>query len=207
MYDDESTLIEALLRKEEAAFRFVISHYQGTMLQVARSITGDKIADEVVQETWFSVMRALPGFEHRSSLKTWILRIVANEAKTRLRKESRQVSLDAITDSDPAFAERFDEHGHWLVGREPTAWGADSPEDLLAGEELRDCLELVMAALPEMQAATLRLREHEDYSLQEICNILGVSESNVRVLLHRARQRLFGAVEHFENTGECCTTL
>lgn len=203
---NESALIAALIDKQETAFRTAIRQFQPSMLHLARSIVGEKIADEVVQEAWFSMMRSLPKFEGRSSLKTWLLTIVANEAKSRLRKENRLVSLDDLTAADPDFDRRFDDRGHWAAGSEPSGWSGDSPDALLTSDELRDCLELVIAALPDMQGATLRLREQQGYSLAEICNILDVSESNVRVLLHRARNRLFTTIEHFEQTGECCAT-
>lgn len=206
MYEDEAKLVEALIRKEEAAFRYAIKAYQGSMLGLARGIVGEKIADEVVQETWFSVMKALPRFEGRSSLKTWILRIVANEAKTRLRKENRSVSLEAMTAEDPELADRFDDRGHWVKGETPSDWGVASPDELLTSEELKRCLDQVIAELPDLQAATLQLREQQGYALAEICNILDVSESNVRVLLHRARSRLFVVIEHFQETGECYST-
>lgn len=206
MYSDEQALITALINREEAAYREAIRSHQSSMLGLARSIVGDKIADEVVQEAWFSVMRSLDKFEGRSSLKTWILRIVTNEAKTRLRKENRHVSFEEITRDDPELASRFDSRGHWIKGQEPVEWGADSPEDMLSSDQLRDCLELVMSRLPEQQGSTLKLREQQGLSMAEICNILDVSESNVRVLLHRARTKLLTAVEHFETTGECCET-
>ena len=206
MYEDESALIAALIQKREDAFRTAIKRYQSAMLHLANSIAGEKIGDEVVQEAWFSVIKALPRFEGRSSLKTWILKIVANEAKSRLRRENRNLSLDAMTSEDPEFLDRFDHRGHWIAGETPSPWGADSPDELLTSDELRDCLELLIASLPELQGATLRLREQQGYSLADICNILDVSESNVRVLLHRARNRLFTTIEHFENTGDCCVT-
>lgn len=202
-YDDESALIAALVAREEGAYRFAIKSYHASMINLARSIVGEKIADEVVQESWFSVMNALPRFEQRSSLKTWMLRIVANEARSRLRKEGRQVSLEAMTDGDPDLLARFDERGHWIKGDTPSDWGAASPDELITKDELEACLELAIESLPEMQGATLRLREQQDYSLAEICNILDVSESNVRVLLHRARSRLYNVIEHFQETGEC----
>ena len=202
-YADETALIGGLIDRQEEAFRIAIRLYQPSMLHLAKSIAGEKIADEVVQEAWFSVMNALPRFEGRSSLRTWMLRIVANEAKSRLRKESRTISLDAMTAEDPDLVARFDDRGHWAKGAEPVGWDADSPEELLTSHELRDCLELVIASLPELQGATLRLREQQGYSLADICNILDVSESNVRVLLHRARNRLFATIEHFQKTGEC----
>lgn len=204
MYDDDQSLVEGLRNKEEAAYRQAVSSLQGPLLHLARSIVGDKIADEVVQEAWLSAMKALPRFEGRSSFKTWMTRIVANEAKTRLRRENRNVSLEAMTAEDEGLMARFEGSGHWAKGSEPASWRADSPDALLTSEELRDCLELVIARLPELQGATLRLREQQGYSLADICNILDVSESNVRVLLHRARNRLFATIDHFESTGECC---
>ena len=204
MDQEESALVAALMDKQEAAFRTVIKRFQPAMLHLARTIVGERIADEVVQEAWFSMMRALPRFEGRSSLKTWLLTIVANEAKSRLRKENRNISLEAMTAADPEMVGRFDDREHWARGAEPVAWSADSPDALLTSDELRDCLELIIAGLPNLQGATLRLREQQGYSLAEICNILDVSESNVRVLLHRARNRLFATIEHFEQTGECC---
>ncbi len=174
------------------------------MLYVARSLVGEKIADEVVQEAWFSTMKAIAKFEKRSSLKTWLLRIVANEAKSRLRKENRLTSLEALTEPDSAFTNRFDSTGHWEPA--PTQWDVDSPDALMTRDELKACMDQLIEALPDMQGATLHLRESQGYSLKEICNILDVSESNVRVLLHRARMRLFKCIEHFEDTGDCCTS-
>ncbi len=203
MFDDEDALIDALLAKDEGAFRHAIQQHHSAMLHLARTIVGSHIADEVVQESWFSAMRALPKFERRSKLKTWLMRIVANEAKTRLRKESRLVSLDAMTEPDSVLAGRFNERGEWQTT--PVEWEGDSPDALLSSHELKDCIDEMIAGLPELQGATLSLREQQDYSLAEICNILEVSESNVRVLLHRARNRLFRCIEHFQDTGDCCT--
>lgn len=202
MYEDEAVLIAGLLDKDDQAFRHAIRQFHPAMISLARSLVGPAIADEVVQESWFSVIKALPGFERRSRLKTWILRIVANEAKTRLRRENRLTSLDAMKGDDPEMAGRFHQSGHWVDG--PVEWDADSPDALLSRDELRECMERLVAALPDRQSGVLNLREQQGYSLAEICNILDVSESNVRVLLHRARTRLFRCVEHFQDTGECC---
>jgi RNA polymerase sigma-70 factor, ECF subfamily len=203
MFDTEDKLIAGMIEGKDTAFRVAISQYQLSMMYLATSLVGQKIADEVVQEAWFSALKAIHKFEKRSSLKTWLLRIVANEGKTRLRKEKRMTSLEALTEADPAFASRFDSTGHWDPG--PTTWDADSPEDLLTRDELKFCMDQLIETLPDMQAATLNLRERQGYSLSEICNILDVSESNVRVLLHRARLRLFRCIEHFQETGVCCT--
>lgn len=204
MYEQEQSLIDGMIRKDDAAFRYAIKQYQPSMLYLAHSFVGNKIADEVVQEAWFSAMRALPKFEGRSSLKTWLLRIVSNEAKTRLRKENRLTSLEALTADDSSLSGRYDDLGHW-GDKVPLEWDSDSPEELLSSSQLKQCMDLMMESLPELQGATLNLREQQGYSLSQICNILEVSESNVRVLLHRARNRLFRCIEHFQATGDCCT--
>ena len=173
------------------------------MFALAQGIVGMKIADEVVQEAWFSVMKSIAKFQRRSTLKSWILTIVANEAKTRLRKEKREVSLEALSGDDPDMQSRFDDSGHW--GQPPSDWQADAPEALLSTDQLKSCLDRTISLLPALQGATLNLKERQGYSLKQVCNILDVSESNVRVLLHRARNRLYKVIEHFQETGECCT--
>ena len=105
-FQDEQELIKALLANDENAYRFLVKTMYGQLLAVARAIAGSSIADEVVQEAWISVLRALPKFEGRSTLKTWITRIVANEAKRRLKKESRLVSLNSLANDDD-FLDRF----------------------------------------------------------------------------------------------------
>ncbi|MCZ6503896.1 MAG: sigma-70 family RNA polymerase sigma factor [Gammaproteobacteria bacterium] len=204
MYEEEQELISRLIRKEDAAFRQAIKQYQSSMLYLAHSFVGNKFADEVVQEAWFSAIRALPKFESRSSLRTWLLRIVANEAKTRLRKENRLTSLEAMTAENKSLSDRYVSDGNW-GDKIPIQWDCDSPEELLSVQELKRCMDQLIENLPELQGATLNLREEQGYSLDDICNILEVSESNVRVLLHRARNRLFLCIEHFQATGECCT--
>ncbi len=196
----ESEVLDRLLKGDDAIFGQVFTKYYGSMQAVAYSIAGSVIAEEVVQEAWFSALRALPKFEGRSSLKSWLIRIVANEAKTRRRKENRSVSLEAMQDTwstDP----RFSENSHW---KNPSSqWHGDTPEALLVADELRACIEKHMQKLPENQLAALRLRESGGLSMDELCNILDVSSSNVRVLLHRARDRMLQVIDHFQLTGEC----
>jgi RNA polymerase sigma-70 factor (ECF subfamily) len=200
-YPDEASLIVGLVQHQDAAYRQAIKAYQGSMLHLARSFVGDRFADEIVQDAWLAVMKSLPGFEGRASLKTWILRIVANESKSRLRRENRMTSLDAMTAADPGLQDHFDGRGHW---QGPLAkWQAASPEELLSSEQMADCLNSTIKQLPELQAATLSLKEQQGLAFSDICNILQVSESNVRVLLHRARLKLYSTIEHFQLTGEC----
>ncbi len=196
----EEQILKKLLDGDELVFQMVFKRYHSAMQAVAYAIAGPVIADEVVQEAWFSALKALPKFEGRSSLKSWLIRIVANEAKTRRRKENRSVSLEAVQDNwatDPRFAE----NSHW---KNPSSqWHGDTPEELLSADELKDCIEKHLAKLPENQLAALRLRDAGGLSMDELCNILGVSSSNVRVLLHRARDKVLKVIDHFQMTGEC----
>jgi RNA polymerase sigma-70 factor (ECF subfamily) len=200
-FKDDKILIDALLKNDESAFRYLVKTMYIQLLIVARAIAGSSIADEVVQESWISVLRALPKFEGRSTLKTWITRIVANEAKRRKKKESRHVSLDSFTGEDDNFLERFDSKGHWTSP--PGSWDIASPDEILEEGQLKQCIDATIKVLPENQKAVFLLRDMEDYSFEQICNILEVSDSNVRVLLFRARNKLFQTIEHFQETGEC----
>lgn len=196
----EEEILRRLLDGDDAVFSAVFSLHYNAMQSVAYAIAGGVIADEVVQEAWMSALRALPKFEGRSSLKSWLIRIVANEAKTRRRKENRSVSLESMQESwatDPRFAE----NSHW--NNPSSQWHGDTPEELLSAQELKDCIEKNMEKLPENQLAALRLRDSAGLSMDELCNILEVSSSNVRVLLHRARDKVLQVIDHFQITGEC----
>lgn len=193
--DDE--LIPKLLAGDEASYGQVVAAYHGLMVHLARAIVGDAIADEVAQETWVAVLRALPKFERRSSLKTWILRIVSNTAKSRLRHESRTVNLgDALEESPIIDPARFKLNAHWASP--PAMWHADTPDALLASKELRACIDDALAELPPLQRAAVTLRDMQGLSMEVICKVLEVSESNGRVLLHRARSSIQMAIEEHE---------
>ena len=201
-YPADSALLARLLAGEQKAFRELVAAYQGAMRAVAFAIVGSRNADEVVQDAWLAVVRNLEGFQGRSSLKTWLLTITANTAKTRLKHNRREVLLDDIPSPHGSIGdERFAEDGHWLLA--PHAWHQDTPEALLTEAELRECLERTLASLSELQGSVLHLREREGMELEEICNLLQVSLSIVRVLLHRARLKVFATLEHFEETGTC----
>lgn len=201
-YPSDSALLARLLAGEEKAFRELVATYQGAMRAVAFAIVGSRNADEVVQDAWLAVVRNLEGFQGRSSLKTWLLTITANTAKTRLKHNRREVLLDDLPGPHGTIGdERFSADGHWLLA--PHAWHQDTPEALLTEAELRECLEKTLGSLSELQGSVLQLREREGLELNEICNLLQVSLSNVRVLLHRARLKVFATLEHFEETGQC----
>lgn len=202
MTDDEARLLKRLLDGEQRAFAELVQRYQGAMRAVAYAIVGTRQADEAVQDAWLAVVRSLPGFQGRSSLKTWILTITANAAKTRYRQNRREVLLDDLPSPHGSIDDaRFASDGHWLLA--PSAWHEDSPEALLGQEELRECLEHTLLSLSDLQSSVLVLRERQGLELEQICNLLELSLSNVRVLLHRARLKVFATLEHFEETGQC----
>ena len=199
---DDSQLLKRLLAGEQSAFRELVTTYQSAMRAVAYAIVGSRHADEAVQDAWLSVVRNLAGFEGRSSLKTWLPTITANSAKNRYKQNRREVLLDDLPSPHGTIDDdRFSGDGHWLLA--PFAWHQDTPEALLTEDELRECLEHTMLSLPQLQSSVLLLRERQGLELEEICNLLEISLSNARVLVHRARLKVFATVEHFEETGEC----
>lgn len=200
--EQQARLLERLLKGEQQAFKELVDTYQGAMRAVAYAIVGSRHADEAVQDAWLAVVRNLKGFEQRSSLKTWLLTITANAAKTRYKQNRREVLLDDLPGPHGTVGdERFATDGHWLQG--PSAWHEDTPEAMLSREQLRECLEHTLLSLSELQRSVLVLRERQGLELEQICNLLEISLSNVRVLLHRARLKVFATLEHFEETGQC----
>ena len=198
-FDTEDALIDALILGDSTAFQYLITTHYNALFRVAVAIVGRESADGVIQDAWISIIKALPKFEKRSTLKTWMTRIVANEAKNRLRKESRQVLLDDMGEDN--FLERFKGNGHWQSP--PVSWDFSTPEQILEEKQLRYCIEATLKRLPEKQKAVFSLRYMENFSLEEICNILDVNYSNVRVILHRGKNQLFETIQRFQVTGEC----
>lgn len=195
---EDDVLLVRLRAGEQSAFLEMVRRYQGAMLATARAVAGAEQAEDVVQESWLAAVKALPGFEGRSSLKTWLITITLNAARNRLRK-ARRAADAGYHEFD--LQHRFRDGGHWQAP--PSPWHDDSPQALLEQEVLRDCLERTLDGLPDHQREVLVLRERQQLALTDICNILALSDSNVRVLLHRARLRVFAVLEHFEETGTC----
>lgn len=199
----ETELLARLCRREPAACAAWVREHHGRLVVIARSIVGDAQAEEVVQESWIAAFRALPQFEGRSQLKTWLTRIVINAARGRLRVQKRlpMVSLDEGTDDNLPLAERFRSDGHWAA---PLAsWVAESPEEMLSREQLADCLRHYLGELPPAQQSALLLRDESGLGFAEIATSLGTTEGNVRVLIHRARLKLMAVMNRFEEEGEC----
>ncbi|MBD3634243.1 MAG: sigma-70 family RNA polymerase sigma factor [Methylophaga sp.] len=193
---DEKALIAKLIEGDAAAFDYVVGRYHSIMLSVARAIIGEAFADEVVQEAWVSAIKALPRFEGRASLKTWLLQITSNGAKTRLRRESRQLSLDDGWQAEPD--EKFDKRGHRIDDVLP--WNMETPDALLENDQLRQVIENTFQKLPPHQRAVLTMADIEGLEMTEICNILDISSSNARVLLHRARTTLHHSIEKYQES-------
>lgn len=204
MIDDERELIAQLMKGDDHAFRHIIAQYHSLMLSIARAIAGDTFADDVVQEAWVSVYRNIVNFEQRSSLKTWLLTIVSNQAKARLRKESRQISLEQLDGEIPGSyldSAHFKSDGHWQ--QSVPQWNNESPDSLLEEQQLQHCINRTLDLLPPAQKAAFLLRDIEQQSFEDICNILSVSASNVRVLVHRARLTLMQVIDRYQETGSC----
>ncbi len=161
------------------------------MMQLASSfVPSTAIAEEVVQDTWLAVLRGLDGFAERSSFKTWMLRILVNRAKSTGMREQRSI---AIGDATPAVdRSRFDASGAWMSP--PQHWVEES-EDRVFAEGFADQLHMKLEQLPTRQREVLLLRDVEGLSSQEVCEVLDISEGNQRVLLHRGRSQLRGALE------------
>lgn len=195
--DDSAALLARLRAGDEAAFGTLVDRYHPALVRLARTfVSSDAAAQEVAQDTWAGALAGLAAFEGRSSVKTWLFRILVNRARTKGVREARSVPMSALgadDDDGPAVApERFNERGMWAAA--PTAW-TRSPEELLAQRETLTALEAAMAALPERQRQVVLLRDMLGWTSDEVCNVLEVTETNERVLLHRARARLRAALE------------
>jgi len=198
----DAATINALMDQDDAAFKKLVKSYHPMLLMLANSIVGEAFGEEVVQDAWVAIYQNLPTFQQRSSLKTWVYRITSNQAISRLRRESKHINFSQLARADNEDDNsHFDETGHWATA--PSQWQGHKPEEELFGQELADCIQHVLSQLPQIQQAIFLLNDVEGETSSEICNILEVTASNMRVLLHRARSRLFHHINHFQETGEC----
>jgi len=196
----EAQLIARLLARDETAFAELVRAEQATLVRLAQVFVASRAtAEEVVQDTWASVLEGLGGFERRSSLRTWIFRICVNRAKSRAGRDARMVSFEVEGKEEPE-PDRFDGTGHWAVP--PRPWQLDGADEILARKEALACLEAALEELPPAQRAVIVLRDVEGVDSESACNILQVSESNQRVLLHRARAKVRRALEGVLGRGE-----
>ena len=205
--EGEEQLLDALRRGDEAAFSRLVDLHHASMIRVARLYVGTvSAAEEVAQEAWLGVLQGLGRFEGRCTLKAWIFAIVANCAKSRGARDKRTVPLSSLAHEDEGGAsvepDRFldDSHprwpGHW--SQPPEAWGVDE----LVSRETLEAIASAMEKLPPMQRAVMTMRDVEGLGSDETCQVLGISEANQRVLLHRARSKVRKALESYMHEGE-----
>jgi RNA polymerase sigma-70 factor (ECF subfamily) len=203
---DEAALLDGLRRGDDSAFLALVDRYSTSMLRLALSyVRNRQIAEEVVQEAWVGVLLGLNRFEERSTLKTWIYRILINRAKTHAVREERTLpfsslpELDLDLDGPSVEPDRFFPQGHqWSGGWTsfPSSWD-DIPEERLLAQETRGLLREAINALPSLQREVIMLRDVEGWQADEVCDLLEISEINQRVLLHRARSKIRRVLERY----------
>jgi RNA polymerase sigma-70 factor (ECF subfamily) len=187
---DDEELLRQFLGGDRDAFSVLVQRYHTVLLQIARYyVNSAATAEDVAQDTWLAVLRGAERFEGRASFKTWLLRIVANRARSTGTREKRQIPVDP---THPVAAERFNLEGMW---KEPPPPFADLLADAQATSELAACVRDVIARLPDVQRSVVTLRDVEGLSTSEVSSLLDLSEANARVVLHRARARIRDEVE------------
>ncbi len=203
---EDLRLVEAMRGGSESAFSSLVNMYHAALLRLALLfVPSEEIAEEVVQETWLGVLHGLDRFEGRSSLKTWLFRILTNRAKTRAQREGRSVPFSSLSEfntelHEPAIEpERFqgpDQQwpGSWTSS--PRSWNT-VPEERILSQETMTRIQEAIDRLPEGQREVITLRDIEGWTSDEACDLLGVSEANQRVLLHRARCKVRRALEKY----------
>jgi RNA polymerase sigma-70 factor (ECF subfamily) len=210
-YTDDQVLVAALRRGDEDAFAWLIDRYRGPLWRLARMyVATPAAADDVVQETWLAVVKGIDRFEGRAAVSTWLYRILANIARTRGVREHRTIPFSSAAGAldegaGPAVdPERFGVvgdpgYGQWAAP--PTPWN-DEPEASLESKETLAAVRAAVEVLPPAQREVITLRDLEGWTASEVRNALDLSETNQRVLLHRARAKVRRALEeHFEEAG------
>jgi RNA polymerase sigma-70 factor, ECF subfamily len=205
--DDDEQLLLALRRRDEQAFAALVDRYHARLVRLARLfVANEAVAEEVVQETWIGVLQGIDRFEGRSSFRTWLFRILTNQAKRRGQREARSLPFAAISaaqdadDVEYAVApERFlpagDEWaGHWVSY--PLNW-RETPEERFLSHETRAFVQEAIAVLPLNQRLVITMRDVEGFPAAEVCNALAISETYQRVLLHRARSKVREQLERY----------
>lgn len=183
--ETDPELLERLRGGDEGAFVQLVERYQQPMLRFARSLVSNRaVAEEAVQDTWIGVVRGVERFEGRSSLKTWLFRILANRARSAGASEHRHVPVEQDRAVDSGF---FDNTGSWRTPVEP--WG-DEADARLDAAKLAPFLRAALDDLPERQRQVVLLRDVEGLSSDDVCDVLEISAGNQRLLLHRGRNRL-----------------
>jgi RNA polymerase sigma-70 factor (ECF subfamily) len=202
---EDRELVKRLRDGDESAFVELIDRYGATMLRVAQMYVRDRgTAEEVVQETWLAVLNGIDRFEERSSLKTWLFRILTNRAKTRGQRDGRMVPFSALAGAGNEADEPSVDPDRFLGpdSPHPGAWAAPPvpwpQEKLLEGETL-NVIQMAIDMLPEAQREVILLRDVDGWTPMEVSEILEITDGNQRVLLHRARSKVRAALEEYLN--------
>lgn len=183
--ESEIEQLAQLRNGDEQAFVILVARYQQPLLRLARSmVSSEAVAEEIVQDTWLGVVRGIDRFEGRSSLKTWLFRILINRARSAGAKEHSNTPIESLHSVDPS---RFDVNGQWAEPLDP--W-PEEIADRLDAEKLRPILDSAIQGLPPRQRQVVILRDVEGLSSDEASSVLGISPGNQRVLLHRGRSHL-----------------
>jgi RNA polymerase sigma-70 factor (ECF subfamily) len=197
----ELQTVEALRRGDAEAFGRLVEGLHPTLIRHARLYVSGPVAEEIVQDTWEAVVNSIDRFAQRSSLKTWIFRILLNTIRTRAPREARIVPFTALGSEAGTHAPSVDPNrlfhddlgaGYWPAA--PPRWETQPEAQLLSGE-VRRAVELAVAGLPSAQREVMTLRDIEGWSAAEVCEALGISDANARVILHRARATVRRALE------------
>ncbi len=202
--DRDAELVRGMVRGDEAAFSALLARYQRTIVRLAAAyVKTSAAAEDVAQETWLAVFSSVAAYEGRASFRAWLFRIAVNIAKKRATRDAKGVpfsALEGLEDDEPAVdAQRFQQAdarwaGHWASPPEP--W-SDAEHRLLATETLA-LVTRAVEDLPPAQRQVMTLRDIQELTSEEVCEILGLSEANQRVLLHRARSKVRAALDaHF----------
>lgn len=203
----DGELIDAVLAGDRKGFAELVRRYQGPLLRLVTVFVRDRaVAEEVVQDAWLGALDGLEGFERRASFKAWLFRIASNTARLRREREARSVPFSSLGEAgedvgceEPA---RFTSAGMWQDP--PHVWGAHSGEETVRRAEAVRVMHSAMATLPQAHRAVLTLRDLENIGPLETCSLLGITMTNQRVLLHRARTRVREALErHFRGMESC----
>lgn len=202
---DERLLLARLRKGDEGAFDELVNKHHGALIRMAMGHVADReVAEEVVQDTWMAVIESLDRFEGRSSLRTWIFGILIHKAKDRGMREKRHSTFSAFESYgddndeavDPARFQRSGEWaGHWAFPPQP--WDDQTPEKLLANQQAVNAMQKAIDELPATLKDVLILRDVEGVESKEICELLKITETNLYVRLHRARERVRQAVETY----------
>lgn len=201
----EAVLLARLRQGDEGAFNELVTRHHGPLIRSAMGYVADReVAEEVVQDTWMAVINGLDLFEGRSSLRTWIFGIMIHKAKDRGVREKRHVNFSSFESVDDEGEEAVDPSrfhqsgewaGHWAFPPQP--WDDQTPEKLMASQQAVSAMQNAIEALPKNLKEVLILRDVEGIEAKEVCELLKITETNLYVRLHRARERVRQAVETY----------